>query len=166
MKKQCPKYAAWCVKKVNLIFVPKDTQWMDFGATTHISVTMQGCLWSRPPKCKIVPQYTMSSKPSMNDVTKRRNQTLKDIVGSLEIIRYSNSDFTGCQDSKRSTSRCIYMLARGSISWKSVKQTLIAPSTMAVEFVAFFEASNHGIWLLHCVLQYVFVDPVKLLVKD
>ncbi|RDX60874.1 hypothetical protein CR513_60950, partial [Mucuna pruriens] len=41
MKKQCPKYAAWRVKK--------DTWWLDSRATTHISVTMQGCLWSRPP---------------------------------------------------------------------------------------------------------------------
>ena len=57
MKKECPKYATWHVKKgkslaficfeVNLAFVPKDTWWVDFGATTHISVTMQGCLWSR-----------------------------------------------------------------------------------------------------------------------
>ncbi|KAL5179655.1 hypothetical protein HKD37_01G000926 [Glycine soja] len=59
MKKECPKYAAWRVKKgkfhtlvcleVNLAFVPKDTWWVDFGATTHISMTMQGCLWSRLP---------------------------------------------------------------------------------------------------------------------
>ena len=35
--------------KVNLAFVPKDTWWVDSGATTHISMTMQGCLWSRPP---------------------------------------------------------------------------------------------------------------------
>jgi len=26
-----------------------DTWWVDSGVTTHISVTMQGCLWSRPP---------------------------------------------------------------------------------------------------------------------
>ncbi|KAJ9541592.1 hypothetical protein OSB04_028098 [Centaurea solstitialis] len=34
-----------------------------------------------------------------------------------------------------------------AISWKSVKQTLVASSTMAAEFVACYEASNHGIWL-------------------
>ena len=54
MKKECPKYAAWHVKKgkfltlvcseVNLTFVPKDTWWVDSSATTHISMTMQGCL--------------------------------------------------------------------------------------------------------------------------
>ena len=59
MKKDCPKYAAWREKKgngltlvcseANLSSVPIDTWWVDSGATTHICVSMQGCLWSRPP---------------------------------------------------------------------------------------------------------------------
>ena len=59
MKKNCLKYAKWLVKKgtllnfvsseVNLAIVPNDTWWIDSGATTHISVTMQGCLQSRLP---------------------------------------------------------------------------------------------------------------------
>mgnify|MGYP003362117995 CR=1 FL=1 len=35
--------------EVNLAIVPTDTWWIDTGATTHISVTMQGCLRSRLP---------------------------------------------------------------------------------------------------------------------
>ncbi|KAK6123908.1 hypothetical protein DH2020_042351 [Rehmannia glutinosa] len=65
----------------------------------------------------------------------------------LEIIGYSDSDFAGCQDSRRSTSGYIFLLAGGAISWRSAKQTLVASSTMAAEFVACYEASNHGIWL-------------------
>jgi len=34
---------------VNLSFAPMDTWWVDSGATTHVGVTMQGCMWSRPP---------------------------------------------------------------------------------------------------------------------
>ncbi|RVW61151.1 Retrovirus-related Pol polyprotein from transposon TNT 1-94 [Vitis vinifera] len=59
MKKTCTKYAAWREKKgtllnfvcseINLAVVPTDTWWIDTGATTHISVTMQGCLRSRMP---------------------------------------------------------------------------------------------------------------------
>ena len=47
----------------------------------------------------------------------------------------------------KSTSGYIYLLAGGAISWKSVKQSIVASSTTAVEFVACYEASNHGIWL-------------------
>ncbi|KAL6322023.1 hypothetical protein AAG906_003165 [Vitis piasezkii] len=59
MKKTCTKYAAWREKKgtllnfvcleINLAVVPIDTWWIDTSATTHISVTMQGCLRSRMP---------------------------------------------------------------------------------------------------------------------
>ena len=53
---------------------------------------------------------------------------------SLEIFGYSDFDFAGCQDSKQCNSGYFFMLARGVISWKSAKQTLIASSTMVAEF--------------------------------
>ena len=58
-KKNCTKYHAWRAKKgtllalvcseVNLASVPRNTWWIDSGATTHISVSMQGCLNYRQP---------------------------------------------------------------------------------------------------------------------
>jgi len=80
---------------------------------------------------------------------------------NLDIIGFSDSDFAGCQDSKRSTYGYIFMLARGAISWKSAKQTLIASSTMAAEFIACFEASNHGIWLRNFVTGLCVVDDIE-----
>ena len=43
------KFLTLVCYEVNLAFVSKDTWWVDSGATTHISMTMQGCLWSRLP---------------------------------------------------------------------------------------------------------------------
>ena len=83
----------------------------------------------------------------------------------LEIIGYSNFGFVGCQDSRRSNSGYIYMLAGGAISWKSTKQTLIASSTMATEFIACFEASNHGIWLRNFVTRLRIVDTIEIPLK-
>ena len=68
-------------------------------------------------------------------------------LDQLKIIRYSDSDFTRCQDSRRSTSNYIYLITGGIISWKIVKQTLVTSSTMTTEFITCYEASNHGIWL-------------------
>ena len=48
----------------------------------------------------------------------------------LEIVGYYDSDFAVCLDNRRSTSSYIYMLAEGNVLWKSVKQTLIAFSTI------------------------------------
>ena len=87
---------------------------------------------------KRVMKYLQKTKDYM--LTYRKSE-------KLEVIGYSDSDFAGCQDSRKSTSGYIYMLAGGAISWKSIKQTLVASSTMATEFVACYEASNQGIWL-------------------
>ena len=63
----------------------------------------------------------------------------------LEIMGYSDFDFAGCLDSKRSTSGYVFMLVGEVVSWKSVKQSLITTSTMEAKFIACYEASNQGI---------------------
>ncbi|XP_034700985.1 secreted RxLR effector protein 161-like [Vitis riparia] len=79
-------------------------------------------------------------------------------LDQLEFIGYSDSDFAGCQDSRRSTSGYIYLLAGGAISWRSAKQTLVTSSTMEAEFVACYEASNQGIWLQNFVTGLRVLD--------
>ena len=66
---------------------------------------------------------------------------------SLEVVGYLDADFSGCVDSRKSTSGYIFMLADGAVSWRSAKQSLIATSTMEAEFVSCFEATSHGVWL-------------------
>ncbi|KAH9656751.1 hypothetical protein KPL70_022797 [Citrus sinensis] len=101
---------------------------------------------------KRVMRYLQRTKEYM--LTYRRSD-------QLEIIGYSDSDFAGCQDSRRSTSGYIYMLAGGAISWRSAKQTLVASSTMAAEFVACYEASNQGIWLRNFVTGLRILEGVE-----
>ena len=49
------------------------------------------------------------------------------------------------------------MLVEGVIFWKSVKQTLMASSTIDVKFIACYEASSHGIWLRNSVTKLQIV---------
>ncbi|WJZ88075.1 hypothetical protein VitviT2T_007407 [Vitis vinifera] len=95
-------------------------------------------------KAKRVMRYLQRTKDYM--LTYRRSS-------HLEIVGYSYSNFAGCLDSRKSTSGYIFMLTGGAVSWKSVKQTLIASSTMETEFIACYEASNHGIWLQNFITQ-------------
>ena len=44
----------------------------------------------------------------------------------LKVVGYSDSDFARCPDSKKSTSGYVFLLAEGAISWRSVKQSLVA----------------------------------------
>jgi hypothetical protein len=83
----------------------------------------------------------------------------------LEVIGYTDSDFAGCVDNLKPTSGYIFMLARGAISWRSAKQSMIASSTMTVEFIACFEASNHGIWLRNFIIGLRIMDTIKLPLK-
>ncbi|XP_050919098.1 secreted RxLR effector protein 161-like [Lathyrus oleraceus] len=64
---------------------------------------------------------------------------------NLDVIGYSDSDFIGCVNSRKSTSEYIFMMADGTISWRSTKQTLVDTSTMEAEFVSCFEATSHGV---------------------
>ncbi|RVW43382.1 Retrovirus-related Pol polyprotein from transposon TNT 1-94 [Vitis vinifera] len=103
-------------------------------------------------KAKRVMRYLQRTKDYM--LTYRRSS-------HLEIVGYSDSDFAGCLDSRRSTSGYVFMLAGGAVSWKSVKQTLIASSTMEAEFIACYEASNHGIWLRNFITQLRIIDGIE-----
>ena len=51
-------------------------------------------------------------------------------------IGYIDSDFQLDLDFKKSTSGCVFTLGGGAISWRSVKQSCIADSTMKAEYVA------------------------------
>ena len=73
-------------------------------------------------------------------LTYRRTDTPK-------VVGFSDSDYAGCVDDKKSTSGYIFMMAKGVVSWKSVKQTLTTSSTMKAEYVAYYEATCHAIWL-------------------
>nr|CAN67941.1 hypothetical protein VITISV_033155 [Vitis vinifera] len=81
-------------------------------------------------------------------------------VDNLEVVGYSDSDFGGCSDDRKSTSRYILMLAGGAISWKSVKQSLIASSTIYAKFVACYGASSQAVWLRNLILELQVVDSI------
>ncbi|XP_038982244.1 secreted RxLR effector protein 161-like [Phoenix dactylifera] len=63
----------------------------------------------------------------------------------LEIVGYSDSEFAGCPDSRKSTSGYIFLLAGGAVSWKRSKQKMTAASTMEVELLACYDAVTQAI---------------------
>ena len=79
----------------------------------------------------------------------------------LEVIGYSDSNYAGCVDTRKSTFGYLFLLAGGAVSWKSAKQSIIATSTMEAEFVACFEATNHGLWLQNLISGLRVVDNIS-----
>jgi len=80
--------------------------------------------------------------------------------GHLEVIGYTNLDFAGCIDTRKSTFGYMYLLAGGAISWKSTKQSVIVASTMEAEFVACFEAIVQANWLRNFISGLRVVDSI------
>ncbi|XP_037494551.1 secreted RxLR effector protein 161-like [Jatropha curcas] len=62
----------------------------------------------------------------------------------LVPIGYTDSDFQTDKDSRKSTSGNAFVLGGGAISWRSIKQTCVADSTMEVEYVAASEAAKEA----------------------
>lgn len=62
-------------------------------------------------------------------------------------IGFTDSDYAGDKNNRRSTSGYVFTLCGGAISWKSRQQTSVALSTTEAEYVAATEACKELIWL-------------------
>ena len=65
----------------------------------------------------------------------------------LHLKGYTNADWGGDLDEKKSTSGYIYLLNGGIIPWSSKKQSCIGSSTTEAKFIAFSVAVQEAIWL-------------------
>ncbi|MCO5579792.1 hypothetical protein L7F22_033654 [Adiantum nelumboides] len=65
----------------------------------------------------------------------------------LSVRGYTDSDYTGDLDKRRSTSGYVFTLAGGAISWRSRLQDCITQSTTEAEYVAANDACKKAIWL-------------------
>ena len=66
---------------------------------------------------------------------------------STSLIGYSNSDFAGDHDDRKSTSGYIFSYAGGAVSWRAKKQKLVSISTVEAEYISYSESACEGIWL-------------------
>ncbi len=79
-----------------------------------------------------------------------RNTTEKGIqfTGSdFELSAYSDANWSGDLDSRRSTTGYVVYAAGGPILWQSTLQSTVAVSTMEPEYMAAFGAIQELIWI-------------------
>ncbi|KAI5341456.1 hypothetical protein L3X38_020730 [Prunus dulcis] len=82
-------------------------------------------------------------------------------VENLELFGYADADLGGCVDSLKSTSAYVFLFGGGAVSWKSVKQTHTATSTMQSEYIACYEAASQAIWLKNFITSLRVVDSIE-----
>ena len=158
---QCPKHD---IEKEQMKNIPYA---LVVGSIMHVQV------YNRPDIAFVVSMLgRYQSNPGM-DHWRATNKVLRYLQGTkeymlmykrtdnLEIIGYSNSNFAGCVDSRKSISGYIFMFAGGNVSWRSAKQTLIATSIMEAEVVSCFEATSHGVWMKSFIYGLRIVDSIS-----
>ena len=64
-----------------------------------------------------------------------------------DLIRYTNSDFVGSLDDRKSTSSFLFHLGSGVISWASKKQPIVSLSSVEAKYVATTSTTCQTVWL-------------------
>jgi hypothetical protein len=79
---------------------------------------------------------------------------------------FTDSDFAGDRDNRKSTSSYFFTLCGTVISWKSQLQKIVALSSTEAEYIAASDAFKEGIWLSGLLKELGFVDENAILYSD
>ena len=66
---------------------------------------------------------------------------------SSDCTGFSDSDWAGDQDDRKSTSGYLFRVGNATVSWGSKKQSCVALSTAEAEYMSLTMAAKEGIWL-------------------
>jgi hypothetical protein len=73
----------------------------------------------------------------------------------VQLLGFSDSDFAGDVDDRKSTTGVLYCLGDSPITWHSSKQKVVAPSTCEAEYVAAGSGACQGVWLARLLKELV-----------
>ena len=77
-----------------------------------------------------------------------KNTGTKDLANGLtSLFGFTDSDWAGDKDTRKSTSGFLFTLYGGAISWKSTKQSVVATSSTEAEYITCSEAAKEALWL-------------------
>lgn len=66
---------------------------------------------------------------------------------SEELMAYTDSDYAGDTEDRKSTSGYVFLLSSGAVSWLSKKQPIVTLSTTEAEFVAAAGCASQAVWI-------------------
>lgn len=69
------------------------------------------------------------------------------IIEKKDLIGYTDSDFVGSLNDRKSTSRYVFRLGSSVISWASKKKPTMTPSLREEEYVATTSTKYQIVWL-------------------
>ena len=75
------------------------------------------------------------------------------------LIGFSDSDFGGNVDSRKSTTGVIFFLVCSPITWQSTKHKVVAQSSCEAEYIAAANAACQALWLSRVLGKLQGIDP-------
>ncbi|GJW45686.1 putative ribonuclease H-like domain-containing protein [Tanacetum coccineum] len=72
----------------------------------------------------------------------------------FELVAYTDSDYAGATQDRKSTTRGCQFLGNRLISWQCKKQTVVATSTTEAEYVAAASCCGQVLWIQNQLLDY------------
>ena len=79
---------------------------------------------------------------------------------------YSDSDWAGCTESRKSTSGYAFFIGSCIVSWASKKQSIVALSSTEAEYVALCSAAQETVWLRNLLADIGFQQNAPTCVKE
>ena len=68
--------------------------------------------------------------------------------GDLTLCVYSDADFAGNRDDRKSSGAYVFAIGIGAVTWSAKKQRVVALSTLEAEYIAMSEAAREATWVL------------------
>ncbi|KAH9671981.1 hypothetical protein KPL70_017541 [Citrus sinensis] len=85
-----------------------------------------------------------------------------------KLVGYSDSDWGGDVDDRKSTTRFVFFMGDTAFTWMSKKQPIVTLSTCEAEYVAATSSVCHAIWLRNLLKELSFVqeEPTEICVDN
>ena len=78
------------------------------------------------------------------------------------LIGFTDSDWAGDPDDRKSTARYVFTLGLGPITWSCKKQSAISLSSVEAEYRGAVEASKEAMWLLQILSEFGLISNIQL----
>ena len=80
--------------------------------------------------------------------------------GQEGLVGYTDSDYAGDQNDRKSTSGYVFLMSSGAVSWSSKKQPVVTLSTTEAEFISATHCACQAVWLKR-ILKELHHDTCK-----
>jgi len=85
----------------------------------------------------------------------------------LQIIGYTDADFAGCRDTRRSTTGFTFLINATAVTWSSQRQSIVSLSSTESEYLALGTGVKDAIWVSNFLEELGYIcKPLRTLIDN